>query len=144
MAMAAVRDGYWATEIEVQELALKAWIAQARGDRTEALKLMQAAADKEDLSEKSAVSPGRLVPARELLGDMLLEDGQAPEALAAYEMSQKRDPKRFRGLWGAGQAADASGDSDKARSYYAKLVEMAGTGEPRAELKAARDWLAKH
>jgi hypothetical protein len=142
-AMAAVRDDYWAAEIEVQELALQAWIAHAGGDRAEALKLMRAAADKEDLSEKSAVSPGRLVPARELLGDMLLEDGQAPEALAAYQASQKRDPKRFRSLWGAGRAADASGDKDKARVYYSELAGMAGDGEPRAELVAARAWLAK-
>jgi hypothetical protein len=143
-AMAKVRDGYWVTEIEVQEFALRAWIARARGDHAQALALMRAAADKEDLSEKSAVSPGRLVPARELLGDMLLEDGHAPEALVAYETSQKRDPKRFRGLWGAGQAADASGERDKARTYYAQLVDMAGAGEPRAELAAAREWLAKH
>jgi hypothetical protein len=143
-AMAAVRDGYWVTEIEVQELALKAWIAQVRGDHAQALTLMRAAADKEDRSEKSAVSPGRLVPARELLGDMLLEDGQAPEALVAYEMSQKRDPKRFRALWGAGQAADASGETGKARTYYTQLVDMAGAGEARVELVAARDWLAKH
>jgi hypothetical protein len=143
-AMAAVRDGYWVTEIEVQELALQAWIAHTRGDRDEAHKLMRAAADKEDLSEKSAVSPGRLVPARELLGDMLLEDGRAQEALAAYEMSQKRDPKRFRGFWGAGQAAEAAGDRDRARTYYALLVDMAGGGEPRVELAAARYWLAKH
>jgi hypothetical protein len=142
--MAAAGDGYWATEIEVQELALQAWIAHARGNRDEAHRLMRAAADKEDLSEKSAVSPGRLVPARELLGDMLLEDGQAPEALAAYEMSQKRDPKRFRGFWGAGQAAEAAGDRDRARTYYAQLVDMAGAGEPRAELAAARGWLARH
>jgi tetratricopeptide (TPR) repeat protein len=144
MAMSAVGDGYWAIEVEVQELALKAWIAHARGDRAEALKLMRAAADKEDLSEKSGVSPGRVVPARELLGDMFLEDGQAAEALIAYETSQKRDPKRFRGLWGAGQAADASGDREKARTYYAQLVDMAGGGEPRVELAAARAWLAKY
>jgi hypothetical protein len=143
-AMAAVRDSYWVTEIEVQELALKAWIARARGDRAQALALMREAADKEDVSEKSVVSPGRLVPARELLGDMLMEDGQAPEALLAYETSQKRDPKRFRGFWGAGQAAAASGDKDKARTYYAQLVDMAGAGEPRTELVAAREWLAKH
>jgi hypothetical protein len=143
MTVAATRDEYWVTEIQVQELALQAWIVHARGDHAEALKLMRAAADKEDISEKSAVSPGRLVPARELLGDMLIGDGQAAEALDAYEMSQKRDPKRFRGLWGAGRAAEASGDKDKARVYYAQLVDMAGAGEPRAELVAARAWLAK-
>ncbi len=144
IAMASIHDDYWATEIQVQELAVQAWISYARGDRVEAIKLMRAAADKEDLSEKSSVGPGRLVPARELLGDMLLEDGQASEALVAYETAQKRDPKRFRALWGAGQAAEASGDGEKARYYYGQLVEMAGAGEPRPQLVAARAWVAKH
>jgi tetratricopeptide (TPR) repeat protein len=128
----------------VQELGVRAWIAQARGDPAGALELMRAAAGKEDLSEKSSVSPGRLIPARELLGDMLLEDGRPAEALAAYETSQKRDPKRFRTLWGAARAAEASGDLDRARKYYNQLADMAGTGEPRPELVAARAWLAEN
>ncbi len=143
-AMASIQDDYWVAEIQVQELAVRAWISQARGDRVQALKLMRAAADKEDLSEKSSVSPGRLIPARELLGDMLMEDGQAAEALMAYETSQRRDPKRFRALWGAGQAAEASGDAEKARNYYRQLVQMAGAGESRPQLVAAKAWLANH
>ncbi|HZV21371.1 MAG TPA: hypothetical protein VE986_07495 [Hyphomicrobiales bacterium] len=144
LAVARANDDYWVTEIEVQELALQAWIAHARGDRPQALKLMHEAAAKEDLSEKSSVSPGRLVPARELLGDMLLDNGMAAEALVAYEASQKRDPKRFRSLWGAGRAAEASGDAERARIYYAQLVDMAGAGEARVELALARNWLATH
>jgi tetratricopeptide (TPR) repeat protein len=142
--MIAAHDDYWVTEIQVQELAAEAWILQARGDRDHALELMRAAADKEDSSEKSSVSPGRLVPARELLGDMLLEQGRPANALAAYEESQKQDPKRFRTLWGAGRAAEASGDTERTRRYYTQLAEMSGAGGPRPELVETNAWLATH
>jgi hypothetical protein len=135
-------EDYWVAEVEVQVLGAEAWIAYAKGSHEQALKLMREAADKEDLSEKSAVSPGRLVPARELLGDMLRESGEAQAALAEYEASQTRDPRRFRSLWGAAQAAAQAGDSDKARRYYAQLVKIAGDGNPRPELAVARNYLA--
>jgi tetratricopeptide (TPR) repeat protein len=128
----------------VQELAAEAWISPERGDRDHALQAMRAVADKEDSSEKSSVSPGRLVPARELLGDMLLEQGRPAEALAAYEASQKQDPKRFRTPWGAGRAAQASGDTERARRYYTQLADMSGAGGPRPELVEANAWLATH
>jgi tetratricopeptide (TPR) repeat protein len=105
---------------------------------------MRAAANKEDSSEKSSVSPGRLVPARELLGDMLLEQGRPADALAAYEASQKQDPKRFRTLWGARRAAEALGDTERARRYYTQLAEMSGAGGPRPELVETNAWLATH
>jgi len=135
-------DGYWATEVEVQRLGASAWINYAKGDRVTALQQMRAAADMEDASEKAAVTPGRLVPARELLGDMLLESGKPAEALAEFEASQVRDPKRFRSLYDAGTAAAKSGNPDKARFYYGKLVEMAGAGVARPELVAARAFIA--
>ena len=137
----AMKEDYWVAEVHVQELATRSWIAQAKGDRGQALSLMRAAADEEDLSEKSSVSPGRLIPARELLGDMLLEDGNAADALTEYEASLKRDPRRFRSYFGAGQAAVASANAGKARRYYALLVDMAGGGDPRPELATARDYL---
>jgi tetratricopeptide (TPR) repeat protein len=140
-AVAAAQDRYWVAEIEVQELAAQAWIAEARGERERALLLMRDAADKEDLSEKSSVSPGRLVPARELLGDMLFEQGKAADALAAYEDAQKRDPKRFRSLFGAGRAAAMVEATDKAKAYYTQLIKMSGSGSPRPELAMARAWL---
>jgi tetratricopeptide (TPR) repeat protein len=143
-ALKAMKEDYWVAEVHVQELATRSWIAQAKGDRRQALSLMCAAADAEDLSEKSSVSPGRLIPARELLGDMLLEDGNAADALTEYEASLKRDPRRFRSYFGAGQAAVASANADKARRYYALLVDMAGDGDPRPELATARDYLAAH
>lgn len=142
--MAAVHDDYWVAEIQVQELAVRAWIADARGARERALQLMREAADKEDLSEKSSVGPGRLVPERELLGDMLLEQGNAAEALVAYEQSQKHDPKRFRTLWGAGRAAATLGATERAKAFYAQLINMSGSGSSRPELVIARAWLGEH
>ena len=139
----AAKDGYWATEVEVQQLGAAAWVAFAKGDRPAALELMRAAAALEDRSEKAAVSPGRLVPAHELLGDMLMESGRASDALSEYERAQVRDPNRFRSLYGAGLAAAAAGQRDKARLYWSKLSDMAGAGEPRPETRKAREWLAK-
>jgi hypothetical protein len=137
-ALKAEKDGYWTTEVEVQRMGGAAWVAFARGDRNAGLDLMTAAADLEDKSEKSAISPGRLAPAHELLGDMLLESGKPAAALAEYERSQLRDPNRFRSLYGAGQAAAQSGDRDRARYYFTKLIDMAGAGEVRPETEAAR------
>ncbi len=138
----AAKNAYWATEIEVERTAAEAWIAFAKGQREQGLSLMRAAADLEDKSEKAAVSPGRLIPARELLGDMLLESGKPAEALVEYEASQIRDPKRFRGFWGAGQAAAQAGNKDKAQYHFTRLIELAGSADPRPELAKAREYLA--
>jgi len=141
-ALKMAKNEYWATEVEVQRLAVAAWIAFARGKRDEALALMRASADDEDASEKSAISPGRILPARELLGDMLLASGQPAEALAAYEASLVNDPKRLRSLDGAARAALAAGNAVKARDYYSRMVEMADTGSDRPELVIARAFVA--
>jgi hypothetical protein len=140
--LGAKKNEYWATEVAVQQIAAEAWIAFAKGEREPALTLMRRAADIEDKSEKHPVSPGRLIPARELLGDMLLESGKPAEALVEYEGSQLRDPKRFRGYWGAAQAAAQAGNKDKAQYHYTRLVELAGAGAPRPELAKAREYLA--
>ncbi len=136
----AAKDDYWAIEVEVERLGGAAWAAAARGERDSALKLMREAADMEDASDKAAVTPSRPLPARELLGDMLLQFGRPVEALAAHQGSETPDPKRFRTLWGAGQAAAAAGERDKARDYFARLVDMAGEGQ-RPELAKARKYL---
>ena len=81
------------------------------------------------------------MPARELLGDMLLELKRPAEALKEYEASQLREPNRFRGYYGAAQAAAQSGDKAKARRYFARLVEIAGQGTARPELVQARAFL---
>jgi tetratricopeptide (TPR) repeat protein len=143
-ALKAAKDAYWTIEVEVQRLGAAAWVAFAKGNREAALDLMRAAADLEDKSEKAAVSPGRLVPAHELLGDMLLESGKPAEALAEYERSQVRDPNRFRSLYGAGQAAAQSGNRDKARHYFSRLLDMAGSSDLRPEMEKARRYLASN
>ena len=120
---------------------MAAWTALAQGKREEALSLMKNAADTEDRSEKHIVTPGRILPARELLGEMLLELQQPGEALRAFEASQLREPERFRGYYGAAQAAAQSGEQAKAKRYFTKLVDMAGQGTSRPELVQARAFL---
>lgn len=97
-ALKKANDDYWATEVEVNRLGAAAWAALARGTHEEALRLMRSAADIEDKAEKHIVTPGRIVPARELLGEMLLELTRPAEALTEFETSQTREPDRFRGL----------------------------------------------
>ena len=140
----AVKNEYWANEVEVMRLASLAWVALAQTKSNDALALMHQAADIEDLSEKNIVTPGRLLPARELLGDMLMELEHPAEALKEYEASQQREPNRYRGLYGAGQAAAHSGNRDKARYYFSKLIELAGSGDLRPEMENARQYLASN
>ena len=142
-ALVDAKNNYWATEVEVQRIAVAAWIAKAKGQNDEALRLMRAAADQEDRNEKHIVTPGRVVPARELLGEMLLELKQPAAALKEFEQSQGREPNRLRSYAGAAAAADAAGERDKARQHYAKLVELtrdADTALP--EIARAKTWLA--
>ena len=143
-ALKKAMNSYWATEVDVMRLSGAAWIALAEKRSDEALGLMRQAADIEDKSEKSAVTPGRLLPARELLGDMLLELKRPADALREFETSQVREPNRFRGSYGAGIAAAQSGDSAKASRYLSQLIAVAGSGDPRPEIASARAYLAAH
>jgi tetratricopeptide (TPR) repeat protein len=140
----AAKNEYWANEVEVMRLASLAWIALAQKNPDEALALMRRAADAEDRSEKHIVTPGRLLPARELLGDMLLETKRPAEALKEYEASQAREPNRYRGLYGAGLAASQSGDRAKAKQYFSRLLDMAGSAGSREEIGSARAYLARN
>jgi predicted Zn-dependent protease len=136
------KNGYWATEVEVSGLGALAWTRLAQGKRDEAEERMRQAADLEDKNDKHIVTPGRILPARELLGDLLLEMKRPADALKEYEVSQQREPNRFRGLYGAAQAAEQAGDAAKAKRYYAQLVKVAGKGDARPELQTARKYLA--
>ena len=141
-ALKTAKNEYWATEVEVSRLGAAAWTALAQGKPDEALSLMRRAADIEDENEKHIVTPGRIVPARELLGEMLLEMKHPAEALKEFEASHVREPERFRGYYGAAQAAAQSGDKAKAKRYFARLVELADEGTVRPELVQARAFLA--
>jgi len=103
---------------------------------------MIAAAKLEDTSEKAPVSPGRPVPARELLGEMLLELKQPAAALKEFEASAVRDPNRFRNFYGAALAAERSGNAAKARQYFARLAQLGAKGDARPELQRARTFIA--
>jgi len=142
--LTAVKGEYWANEVEVMRLASLAWVALAQKKGSDALALMRQAADIEDKSEKNIITPGRLVPARELFGDMLMELKRPAEALKEYEASQQREPNRYRGLYGAGQAAAQAGNHDKARQYFSKLIELAGSVDPRSEVDQARRYVASN
>ena len=128
----------------MQQRAATAWTAFARGRTEEALTLMRQAADLEDSNEKHIVTPGRVLPARELLGDMLLEAAQPAAALREYEASQAREPNRFRGCYGAARAAEAAADREKAAKSYEQLLVLAKDGDSeRAELAHARAYVAR-
>lgn len=143
-ALKAAKNDYWATEVEVLRLGAAAWTAYAKDNNDEALTLMRSAADLEDKSEKHAVTPGRLVPARELLGEMLLEMKRPADALKEFETSEKHDPNRFRGLYGAAKASALSGDQAKAKGYFERLLALAKSADTeRSELKEAKAFSAK-
>jgi tetratricopeptide (TPR) repeat protein len=106
---------------------------------------MRAAADREDSTEKHAVVPGPMIPARELLGDMLMDLGKPAEALPQYEASIAKEPNRFRGLYGAALAAERSGDKARARAHYEKLASVTkGVQSTRPELARLRQQLASN
>jgi tetratricopeptide (TPR) repeat protein len=138
------RQSYWADRSEEQIAAVSAWVAHAEGARDQALKLMRAAADREDASVKHVAMENRLYPMRELLAELLLEMGQAAAALREYEASLKETPNRYRGFWGAARAAEAAGNRQKAADYYAKLVALSKNADAdRPELREAKTFLSK-
>jgi len=142
-ALREAKNAFWATEVEVMRLSAAAWISLAEGNNDEALRLMREAADMEDKNEKHPVTPGRILPAREMLGDMLMEAKRPADALKEYEASHQREPERFRGLYGAALAAEMAGDGKSARKYYARLLQVAGKGSDRAELTLARSYISQ-
>ena len=138
-------QSYWAEQVEIQILAVSAWIAQSKGQKDEALKFMRAAADLEDNSEKHIAMENRLYPMRELLGDMLLAQQQAVQALKEYETALELTPNRLRGLYGVAKAAELAGQRDKAFTHFRKLAELTRNADTeRAEIHEAKAFLAKN
>ncbi len=138
------KDVYKANLVGIQVGTGQAWLAFKRGKHAEALEHMQRAAELEAQTEKHPVTPGEVLPARELMADLLLALNQPAAALAAYETSLKDHPNRFNGLYGAGLAAQKAGDRQKAGAYYGQLVRLAQTTpSPRPELALAKQFLAR-
>ena len=139
------KNSYWAGQVDVQEQIATAWVLYADGKHDEALKVMSAAVDAEDKTEKSPVTPGPLAPARELYGFMLIDRGMSREALAVFEATMAKEPNRFNGYVGAATSAQAMGDAAKAKETYGKLVTLAtGSSSERPTLAAARSFVASN
>jgi hypothetical protein len=142
--LAGINDKYWADQVEIQRESAEAWIALAEGKSEQALRQMRSAAEHEDKTDKHSVTPGVIQPAREMLGDMLLDMKQPREALVAFESTLRTAPNRFNSLSGAARAAKLSGDDQKAKTYYAKLLSMCEHADgDRPELQEARTLLAE-
>lgn len=143
--LAKQQDDYKTKEIDIQMKAGEAWIQFEWGNKTKALQIMQLAADMEDSTGKHPVTPGEVVPARELLGDMLLQTNQNEKALQAYEAVLTKSPKRFNSLYNAGIAAEKSGNNQKAISYFKQLMNIVdGANTDRPEMSIALSFLKIH
>jgi tetratricopeptide (TPR) repeat protein len=129
-AAALSKQGYdWATQVEILRREGSAWIEESAGRREQALELMRSAAALEDSTEKHPVTPGAIIPAREFLGDLLLEQGKPADALAEYETSLASAPNRFHGIAGAEKAARLAGNEARASEFRSRLVALAGHGD---------------
>jgi tetratricopeptide (TPR) repeat protein len=135
---------YWADQIDIQIESGTAWISLADGNQERALQEMRSAADHEDKTDRHNVTPGVIVPARELLGEMLLETKQPAEALPQFEAVLRTAPNRFNALVGAGRAAKLSGNDEKAKTYYRTMLAMCEHADgDRPELREAKTQLAR-
>ena len=133
-------ENYWALQVEIQELEVEAWAALAEGNKEEALRRMKSAAGLEDGTEKSAVTPGPLAPARELLGEMFLEMTEPAQALEQFEATLTKEPGRLRALYGAGRAAQLSGRHEASQKYFGELLKVCAHADKpgRAEILEAQ------
>jgi hypothetical protein len=134
----------WRSQVAIERQIAEAWIAHAEGRSEDAVRLMRAAADLDDVTEKHPVTPGAILPAREQLGELLLELGSPAAALAEFEASLRRAPRRLAALLGAGRAADLAGEATAAARYYREVVELTANGDgARPEIRAARAFAAQ-
>jgi len=143
-AMRTQKKDYWVEQANIQIGAVTAWVARAERRNDEALRLMRETADREDKTEEHIMMPGRVIPVREMLGELLLELKKPAEALAAFEESQTSDPRRFGNRYGAARAAELASDRKKASELYAALLEQTDSqASQRKAIEHARAFVAK-
>jgi tetratricopeptide (TPR) repeat protein len=134
----------WRTQVSIERQIAEAWLAFAEGRKDDALRIMRAAADLDDATEKHPVTPGAVLPAREQLGELLLELGRPAQALSEFEASLKRAPKRLGGLYGAARSARLAGNQDMAKRYFAELAQVTeGSDGSRSEVMEARTFASQ-
>jgi hypothetical protein len=141
---AAESNAYWGTQVEIQRLAALAWLTFEQGERRQGIETMRQAAQLEASTEKHPVTPGEVLPASELLADMLLEMGEHAAARKQYAATLERSPNRFNSSYGVGRAAELAGDEAAAIKSYRQLVAFAVTdGKARTDrLQHAARYLA--
>ncbi len=138
-------DAYAANQVAIQMTTIEAWLQLKKGNEAEAISLMTTAAEMESQTSKHPVTPGEILPADELLGDMLLSLNKATEALAAYELNLQRRPNRFNGIYGAASAAKQTGNIDKAVLYYNQLLDLTkNSNSTRREIAEAKAFVEKY
>lgn len=133
-------ENYWALQVQIQQQELKAWALMSENKNADAIREMELAAQLEDGTEKSAVTPGPLAPAREMLGELFLATNQNAQALDQFEATLKKEPGRFRALYGAARAAQLANRSDLSRKYFMELLKICEHADQpvRPELIEAR------
>ena len=138
-------DTYMANQVNIMVNAANAWIHFYENKKEDAIALMTESANLESKTEKQSLTPGEVLPAQELLGDLLLKLGKHSEALEAYELNLKIRPNRFNGLYGAAVAAKQSGNKEKAKDYFNQLIELAkDSNSNRLELLEAKAFIEKN
>jgi tetratricopeptide (TPR) repeat protein len=136
----AIGPAYWVEQVDIQVDIVAALALCARDQADSCIEALRAAAAREDATEKHVVTPGPILPAREILADILLEQGRAAEALAEYEAVLQKEPNRYRALAGAAQAAQEAGQTDKAHLHAEHLIaQVEDAGSQRASLELVRD-----
>jgi hypothetical protein len=144
-ALIQKQEVYKANQVQIQVKAAEAWILFKEGKNEEAVKVMDMAATMEETTPKPPVTPGEVVPARELLGDLRMAMDKPAAALEAYEINLRDHPNRFNGLYGAGLAAERSNNPLKAGTHYRQLLSACNApGADRPELVAAKAFLNKN
>jgi tetratricopeptide (TPR) repeat protein len=139
-------ENYWAQQVGIQQVTVRAWAALAQSKKEEALRQIKSAAELEDGTEKSAVTPGPLAPVRELLGEMLLEMKEPAQALEQFEAALTKEPGRFRTLDGAARAAQLSGNPEGSQRSFGELLKLCGHADKpgRAEILDAQKAISQN
>lgn len=135
-------ETYWALQVQIEEMEVRGWAMLAESSPDAALRSLQSAAALEDGTEKSAITPGPLAPAHELYAEMLLQLDKPRLALVQFESTLKKEPGRFRSLYGAARAAQLSGHSALSRAYFRELLKTCEHADRpgRKELAEAHQW----
>ena len=140
----SMKIAYWAEQVDIQAEVVRGLAACADGKTDECLAILRAAAEREDATEKHVVTPGPILPAREVLADVLLKEGKAGDALREFEMVLVKEPNRYRALAGALQAAERTGDTKKTALFAGRIVDQtAAADSPRPEIAQARRVVGK-